>query len=383
MNKNLKYIGYFTLPDIFPERSISFAARNKMIYTAEVLKQFVHTVEMISPANIKKGETGGKGVYKEINDKIKLLLFPTFKNTNRYWAILNNNFIKLQLFLYLLTHTSKNEPIILYHSLALVNIILLAKKIKKFKLILELNEIYSDVISNRNVTKNYKKEIKIINAADAFIFPNDLMNGMFNLKNKPFAIEYGVYNAAPLLSKNKFNNDRIHVVYAGTFDPAKGGAQVAIEAATFLPDNYNMHILGFGTEDQIKKIKTSIQDIQSHCKCQINYEGLLDGNEFISFLQKSDIGLSTQLPGAKYNDTSFPSKILTYLANGLKVVSIDIPVVSQSKLKNAITFYKNQTPKEVAEAITSVSDFSPNYSLLKELDQDFKYQIKRLLEHFI
>ena len=69
------------------------------------------------------------------------------------------------------------------------------------------------------------------------------------------------------------------------------------------------------------------------------------------FIQKCDIGLSSQNPDGQYNTTSFPSKVLMYLSNGLSVVSIDIPVLRDSKVTKCIFYAKSKEGKDIAEAL--------------------------------
>lgn len=375
MRESIKYIGYYSQPEITPKRSIPLAGSNKMDYTISVLSRIFDQVEIISPATVMRGEKGAKGGCFRINGKVSLRFFPSIGNRNRICGRINYILAKLKLFLYLLNNTSAGEPILVYHSLAITKELRLAKRIKKFKLILELNEIYSDVTSKMATRR--KKEMNIIEAADAFLFPNEQMSGIFNSKGLPYAVEYGIYNPEKVRSK-KFDDGKIHVVYAGTFDPAKGGAAAAAAAAAFLPENYHIHILGFGSQDQIENLERAIEYVKKTGKCSISYDGQLDGKKFTHFLQKCHIGLSTQDPNAKFNATSFPSKILTYLANGLQVVSIDIPAISDSKLHNAITFYTEQSPEKIAEAILSVNDFTTHCALLKNLDSGLEKDLRQL-----
>lgn len=375
--KQIKYIGYYSIPTIQPERFIPLAGRNKMDYTIEVLKRIFDDIEIISPACTKRGEPACSASVAQLSKHIRLKLFSMFANTNRVAAHINSALVKLKLLLYLIKNCCKNEPVLVYHSLALINTILLAKRIKKFKLILELNEIYSDV--SASLEHKRKSENKIINAADAFLFANEQLNGIFNHRHLPYAVEYGVYTPSKQIVE-KFNDGKIHVVYAGTFDPAKGGGIAAAKAAEFLPKRYHMHILGFGSENQIREIENTVTKIKKLEKCEISYDGKLDGVEFINFLQKCHIGLSTQNPNAAFNATSFPSKILTYLANGLQVVSIDIPAISESKLSDAITFYKDQTPEAIAEAIQKISIFESHDTLLNQLDRNLTSSLKELFD---
>lgn len=371
----MKYIGYYSPVSKLPMRSVSLAARNKMDYTISVLNKLHYTVEVISPATTILGSQGVRGSFDSISDNVKLKLFSMFPNKNRLTAILNNKLTKIKLFLFLLRHTSKNEPVLVYHSLATSKIIRWAKKIKGFKIILELNEIYSDV--SNSLKKRRKEELKIINVANGFLFANDLMNKEFNKNGLPYAVEYGVYSKAQLVSQ-RFKDGKIHVVYAGTLDPDKGGAEAAAEAAIYLPENYHIHILGFGDSNQKMNILKVIDNLKLRTKCGISYDGVLDGKDFIKFLQKCHIGLSTQNPNAAFNDTSFPSKILTYLANGLQVVSVNIPAISESKIASAITFYNRQTPKEIAHAIESVENFNPRFDILKKLDEKLENDLSKL-----
>ena len=41
-------------------------------------------------------------------------------------------------------------------------------------------------------------------------------------------------------------------VYAGTYDPRKGGVLAAVAAGQYLDDKYHIHIIGFGDEQDEK-----------------------------------------------------------------------------------------------------------------------------------
>ena len=154
-----------------------------------------------------------------------------------------------------------------------------------------------------------------------------------------------------------------------------------MSAAEYLSENFWVHILGFGTDAEVRDMKQKISEMNSKIAATITYDGLLQGKEYISFMQKCQIGLSTQNPNAKFNNTSFPSKILSYMANGLRVVTVRIPVVEASAIGDDMYYYDKQEPKEIAEAIQSV-DFKDGYDgrrKIQELDEKFKNDLKRLL----
>ena len=114
----------------------------------------------------------------------------------------------------------------------------------------------------------------------------------------------------------------------------------------------------------------------------MTYEGCLSGEQYIRFVQKCSIGLSTQKPDARFNDTSFPSKILSYLANGLRVVSIRIRAVEESPISDLVVYYNEQSPELIAKAITSVDMTCPfdGRDRINKLYQDFAGELDALLD---
>ena len=232
-----------------------------------------------------------------------------------------------QLKKYLKENLTENDKIIIYHSLGYYKLYKWIKKVTKAKILLETEEIYSDVGKTRFVTR--EKEINSFKFADGYIFPTELLDKIVNVDKKPSVIIHGTYRVEKECGKS-FGDGLTHIVYAGTFDPRKGGVQAAAAAAEFLPCGYHVHILGFGTENDKKLLLKTIKDVSEKTECKVTFDGLKSGSDYIEFIQSCDIGLSTQNPDAAFNGTSFPSKILSYLSNGLKVVSIKIPAVEES-----------------------------------------------------
>ena len=126
-----------------------------------------------------------------------------------------------------------------------------------------------------------------------------------------------------------------------------------------------------------------VAKISSNDRAKITYDGVLSGKDYIRFLQSCDIGLSTQDPNAAFNGTSFPSKILSYMANGLRVVSIRIPAIETSAVGDMVFYYDEQTPEEIAKAIMNI-DFNDNYDsreYIRQLSNQFEKDMKKLLDN--
>ena len=74
--------------------------------------------------------------------------------------------------------------VVIYHSLGLLKVIDLFDK-KKKRFILEMEEIYADVIGK---TKLRKKEIAAAHKANGYIFPTRMLNSEINNTNKRISI---------------------------------------------------------------------------------------------------------------------------------------------------------------------------------------------------
>lgn len=375
--KKIYYLGYYdTVENKNEKRNIVLAATNKMTYIIEAMEKCKCSVEVVSAAH-----TSNRKCYPAKNMQIgknsTLYLFKSTRWGNKIRRIICVLYSRYQYKKYIINNLTSEDTLIVYHSVDYANFIVKAKKKIGFRLVMEVEEIYADVNGNE---RDRKKEYKVFDAADAYIFPTELLNKKINIKNKPYAIICGTYKAEPD-KKVKFNDGKIHIVYAGTFDPRKGGALASVGAAEFLNGDYRLHILGFGSHEDKHKLLKEIERVSKISSCKVSYDGLLSGEEYVNFIQRCDIGLSTQNPSGIYNDTSFPSKILSYMANGLRVVSIRIPAVETSEIGEYMYYYEEQTPQQIANAIKSVDFTKPYYSreIISQLDDQFVIDINRLL----
>ncbi len=371
------YIGYYNCDKTRSEnRIVSPAAESKMNYIISALSDATDEVfEVVSPAETRECKLV-RGRKFNLGDKAVLKTFPSFSSNNKVIRVLGHFVTKLYTFLYLLKNVHSDDHLIIYHSLLLMNLIKFIKKFKKCRLTIEVEELYSDVTEDEQLRE---KEINYLQIADSYIFITELLKNQVNTE-KPSIISHGTYKPVQE-SGYRFDDDKIHVVYAGTFSQAKGGVQVAISAAEYLDDNYVLEILGRGSQADTLEVKRKIEEISEKTKCRINYVGLKSGNDFDSYIQACHIGLSTQQADAKFGATSFPSKILMYMSNGLRVVSVRIPAVENSLVGEHIYYYDVQDAEEIAQVIKSVK-FDDEYDsrkILEELHKNFVVQLKSLL----
>lgn len=379
------YIGYYADQERIIQRRIYLSAVNKMQYISSAINDMGYKQTIVS-CSTSTTSRSYKTFDVNVGSNTTLHYLGTAGRRNVFTRIIDIFFPLLQLLSYLLKYVSSDDTVIVYHATSYPFVINIAKKIKKFTLILEVEEIYSNVGGSEKLRK---KESRIFLLANQYIFPTRLLDKEINIYSKPSVIIHGTYQVEKQrICKKEYrklhgwDEEKCHIVYAGTFDPRKGGVIAAVNAAEFLPDNYHVHILGFGSEKEIQNMKDCVADIASKSNAKITYDGLLSGETYIQFIQSCDIGLSTQNPNAAFNATSFPSKILSYMANGLRVVSIRIPAIEESAVGKYMYYYDEQTPEKIAKAILSVDMQQPYDSrkIIKELDAKFCKDLDEMLK---
>ncbi len=373
------YISYYTTHD--DVRASSPAANAKTLSISKALAANGIRVTILSTCTVAKS---GKGFVKgrrfSVDENVNCKQIPFFITGFGPFRRIQYILANIYLFFVLVFCTKKDENVLFYHAVERASVVALAQKIRRFRLILEVEEIYAN--ASKLSPREIEAEKRDIACADAFIFPTVMLNGVVNTSGKPYAIIHGTYEVTAEYPDNSFNDDKIHVVYAGTLSRLKGGAYAAAEAALFLDSGYHIHILGFGSDADVSSISDTIKRVSVKTDCSVTYDGCFAGEKYERFIQNCHIGLSTQNPQADFNDTSFPSKIFTYMSNGLQVVSADIPVVRTSAVNDYINYYSEQTPEGIANAIKSVPatpSFDPR-QVIDKLNTDFKNDIKTVIQ---
>jgi len=374
---SLKYIAFYDTFLSKHKRVYSPAAISKMDYIVSSLNEIGKDVTIVSPSwfdvTCEKIQFHFQKKIKLKKNK-KLILAPSFGGNSKIASYSKIILSLVWLFFWLLFQVKKNEKIMVYHSIWITIPILLAKKIKGFKIVLEVEEIYADVMTVHPVFDKWEQ--KMISKSDYFILSTDLLKD--NLKiTKPYIILYGSYFVENSINTPP-NDGKIHLVYAGIIDEAKKGAFNAVAAAKYLSSDYVLHIIGFG---EIEKLIPIIELQNSMSECKVYFHGKKNGEEYIKFCQGCHIGLSTQKMEGNYLESSFPSKILSYLGMGLKVVSCAVSCVEQSKISDLVTYYYKDESQEIAKSIIECSERRNHNSIqtLQQLHQSFKKELNTII----
>lgn len=376
-NKNIKYIGFYDNDGDKAKRVCSVAAMDKMNYIASAISKSGHTVNIVSPSWMRTEANVKYEKAKEvtINDTLTACYGPTFLSKNKIQTFFQICLSLSWLLFYLLTKTQRGEKVIIYHVPWLYLPVRIAKFFRRLEIILEVEEIYGDVTYVNSTFNNWEK--KLLAIADYFLYSTDLLKGKLD-NSKNGIVIYGAYDVKEKLAEPVADN-KIHLVYAGIIDNEKRGAFNALEASRLLNENYMLHIIGFG---EVKVLCESIEEINKTNKCKVVYDGLMHGDDYIKYCQSCHVGLSTQNIDGAFLESSFPSKILSYLAMGLPVVSGRINCVELSSIKELVAFYDDGTPQSIAEAIMSIDicKLKDSRKKIRELDERFVKDIGNLLE---
>lgn len=164
----IKYVAFYCPLESNSENRLAVPSSvNKINYIISTLSRNDKKVEIVSPSwTLNVRGFYGKSKRTLTND-IDLTSFGTFGVTQRYLKTFSRVLTLIEFTYYMLMNTKENEVVIVYHSQVLSTPSRIVKALKGIKIILEVEENYSDT----SISAFYKKlEWKIFKAADNIYF---------------------------------------------------------------------------------------------------------------------------------------------------------------------------------------------------------------------
>lgn len=372
------YVAFYDIPEYARENRSAFSCAVAVVdYMTEVLSND-RDVILLSPAR----SLNKRGCYKarthELKNGVTVKLPASAGVRTPVGRALLVAYTRLWLYFSLLKNVKKGDTVISYHSMSTIGAVRRAVRRKGARLILEVREIYGDI--NRMSAGQKKREREFLASADGYVFATELLSRIVNKQAKPYVVIPAMYKPEEKLAE-KYNDGKIHVVYAGTFRTEKGGVINAVRCAEYLDERYHLHIMGRGGDREMQSFTAELDAVKAKTTATVTYDGFFNGAEFKRRLQKCHVGLATQSPEGAFNMTSFPSKIMTYLANGLDVVSVSIPAVTESPVGEYLRYCQDADPNNIAQAVIGIDPLtSPDKSaVLEKLDRSAKEDLSRLL----
>ena len=364
MDKKIVYLNFYSSD--FDDDYIPYPSGwPKIDYIVSILQQ-EHKIEMLAP--LEKKTTGFRWFrYKRTKAGNKLVHVPTFR-IGKFFG-LDTFFRQFFLLLYLLKNVSKNDILLIYHSMFFVGVVNFFLKIKKVSAVLQVEELYYTLNKKNHLFEN--REVDYVKSFTKLVLVNDLLKERFNNASNECIVAYGDYSKIEY-QRNINSNNKINILYAGTIEFARKAAFIAAETINYLPENYCINIAGFGSDQDISRFLRLVNEINSKSnEKRINYLGFLQGSAYKKILLQSDIGLSChsytkeELVSA---DNTFPSKLIIYLKHNLAVVCNDIKCVRNSALADDVSFFGNSEPSEIADAILKIKFRANGRETIEKLD---------------
>lgn len=377
MKKKIFYINYYT-EDRGKGLKAFFSCVPKVEYVVSKLENIYDEIEIVSAASSSKGVFWAK--HFKLKPSVSLKYFFSFHGNNRLTRIINAFLLRSQILFFLLRNVKKCDTVLVYHSLFYASVLKLYKKLTKHKFCLEIEDVFTSV--NASIKDKAPVEWNFFQYGDSYICVNDLLKEKLP-QNKRTIVSYGSYLS---VSKMEESHDG-ELVYAGIIERYRYAAFLAAEAMLYLDDNYHLSIYGFGTDDDLEYLNSKIGRINNEkgYEC-VSYFGKLIGDDYYRAIQKSEIALSTHRydeNNMKSADDTFPSKLLVYLANNVKVVAQRLECLERSELAKHIVFYDDPTPENVAAAIRTAAQESNNQKgrdLIARLDREFGGKLEYVLK---
>ncbi|MBO7519924.1 MAG: hypothetical protein J6T73_04010, partial [Clostridia bacterium] len=327
MNK-FHYIGYCYSENEKNEYKCNVASNIKMHYIASAAQRAEYRVSLLSMCKPNKKTFSPFRTDKSGDIPVKHI--AAFRDSNRFINALSLALYEIQLLLYIVFSVRKKDTVLIYHSMRLSGIVSKIMRFRKCHYILEVEELYS--FAADGIKTYHEKEKRIINAFDHFLFANGYIPKYLGIPQEKFVTVYGSY-LLPESWGEKYNDGKIHCLYAGAVEKLNKGAFRAIEASELLPDNYVLHLIGKGSKQDLEEATELIKAINDRSGYEkIVYDGFYSGAELDEYMSRCDIGIGTYAIQDSYSNFIFPSKLVSYMCHNLKVVTgksecyIDIPI---------------------------------------------------------
>lgn len=372
--KNITYVGFYDVSD--GSRVSNLAATKKMDYIINTLEELDYEVNVVSISWPNKSFNRLFQAYEtiHIHNQSKVIFPPSIKPINKIIDKLNIIISLTWTTYYLIKNTEKNETVIAYHVEWLALPILVSKFVKKYKLLLEVEEIYSLVWKKKRLFR--VMENKLLKLADKYIFVSEKLRDLVD-KNAKSTILYGDYRI-PLQNESIKKDDAITIVYAGSLDKVKGGAFKALEIIQKLPEKYKLYILGHGTDEEVTLINEIVESINKE-KIRCEYLGVKHGQEFNDFMQSCDIAINPQFTG-KYMESAFPSKIISYLSLGLTVLSSPVESIVQSSVAPHLFFTESDSAEDFVRSLSDLHPQKDSRKIIGDMHLKFREELSRLIK---
>lgn len=286
-------------------------------------------------------------------------------------SFLRNLSAILSTIVWFIRHVNKQGVVISYNFDPLKAIpILLLRPILKFKLVIEYEELCRD-LGVKYKLHNMLEQLGAKIADGLIVSSNVILE-----KLKVSADITKVTVASGYIPNYNHISDEcdlgrfskiLTLLYAGRLDEERG---IRKFVDTFVKTYYQARLLITGDGP----LKSYIQDIANRYD-SITYLGILPEEEFDKVIELVDICVNPQPTGRKFTDSSFPSKVVNYLAHGKIVISTRVRSLINSPYKDMLIFYSDEKNDNLEKVLTYVAQ---NKDKILRKTQNYPEMVRRV-----
>ena len=366
---------YFTyLHDSKTKRHANLAADGVSRYLIHELELFFDKVYVINLEKVQKGFAIQKENKSFLSDKTILINPPTLKCSRIEDKIFWKAKLRLTIKKYLREYAKPGDFVFAYHSIASTQILAEYKTKFKFKLIIQIEEIYSEIYKQFKGQNVY--ELDSLIKGDGFLVANAQLRAKFSKVDQDCPILLGDMRLPKTFSP-KIDDGKIHLVYGGTLSREKISLDQLILPILKLPRIFVLHVYPSNNKSELAKYLSEMAD---KIKGRVFVEEPLVGEQYFTNISKYHIGLAINIDSPELSSFAIPSKIINYLKCELKVVSTPLKSVKQSDYSNLIFVSKGFSPEEIADAIENCAKINISCeNTIEILSRTFAQNLENLI----
>jgi glycosyltransferase involved in cell wall biosynthesis len=259
--------------------------------------------------------------------------------------------------------------------------VFMVSKLKKTEYILDIRDLYPEILFNLNIIKRNGILAKILLYFEQTIYNNALMistvtNGLLKHISKKtdnkniYLIRNGYDKDLFYYKKLDKNKDQFTIMFHGTIGKLQNIELILDYAELLLRkdiQDINFLIIGDGGKsDYLKK------EIKNRKLNNIDYLGRKHIKEIPEIINSVDLGISPRMDGV-IGKTAFPVKVYEYLACGVPVIVTPISEVGSFLENNNIGY---QLPNDIEELHDIIMYIKNNKEIYQELVDNAKEKSK-------
>lgn len=255
--------------------------------------------------------------------------------------------------------------------------VMFVSKIKNRKYILDIRDLYPEVLFNLDIINNKSSLGRILLFLEKMVYDNaslisTVTNGLADhIKDKSenqnvYLIRNG-YSKRLFYPKKTLNDNKFKIIFHGTMGKFQN-IKLIIELGKAFKDkkinDIELIVIGDGAKSDFLKKKIREYNLKN-----IKYLGRKDINKIPDFINSCDLGISPRIDGI-ISQTAFPVKVYEYLGCGKPVIVTPISEVGDFIEENKMGFQAENDVNRLFELIFKLKNDSELYKKITKNIKD-------------